>query len=530
MDNLTVLTASLLFFLPIACGIVFIVKTHQVRSFFTVLLSIIVLSLLYLFIKGAFTLRTRLVFLGEPLWLNISQTPTVLFLVTALTLWLLMFAGQRQQEELSRFDTVLLAFSLAFGYAAFFSGQFLMRYISLEIVGLIAALSALDWAEDQFPFGRFRVVFIVLRLGDLSLLISILLLRVYSGTLNIDEMIKAAVELPVDRQVWILAGALVAVAIKLAVWPFWTWLGCTESTKQRPVYWIPAILVPSLGMYLLYRFVPIIQSQAAYQTSLAALAMGILIVSLISHRPNQAQPSRFLVISNMMGAMLFFGAASGSSNALFLYSSGFLFFRLILILQDRGHVRISQRGALFLLLVVHALPVFFLLQEATLLFSLGWALSTGVIIAGLKRLRLLSPGEAGVKRQAGWEAALNGSRTEILMTKLARWVNQNLEIGLIDHNVKSFAGAIKQTAGWLYSHVEQTFDHYWEGVERLMMSISRLTLGQIEQAGVDRVDAWLRNLVHYLGEREKKASENPFRWDLLWIPFMLAVVLIILLT
>lgn len=533
MDNLTVLAASLLFFLPIAFGIVFIVKSrHQARLFFLVLLSVIILSLLSLSTTGALTIRTRLDFLGEPLWLSFSQTPIVLFLVAVLTLWLLLFVRQQQQhEEPSRFDIVLLAFSLAFGYVAFFSGQFLMRYIALEIVGLIAALSAPDWAEDPFPISRFRIVFILLRLGDLALLISILLLRASSGTLNIDEMIKASIDLPVDQQVWILAGVLVAVAIKLAVWPFSMWLRCAEGKKQRPAYWISANLVPSLGMYLLYRFVPIVKTQVVYQISLTVLAVGILLVTLMSRRAKRDQLSRFLVISNMSGAMLFLGAASGSSKTLILFSSGLIMLRLILILQGRGYLRVSQRGTLFLLLVVHAPPLVFLFREASLLFALGWVLATGVIIVALNHFGLLSADEVSVKRQADWQGVpLNGSQTEMPMNKLALWMNQNLEIGLINRCVTGLTAALRHIATWLYSHIERTLDRHWEGVERLMMGISKLTLGHVEQAGADRADALLRDLIHHVEDREKRGREKPFRWDLLWIPLMLAVVLVFLLT
>lgn len=125
---------------------------------------------------------------------------------------------------------------------------------------------------------------------------------------------------------------------------------------------------------------------------------------------------------------------------------------------------------------------------------------------------------------------MNGSQTEMPMTKLARWVNQNLEVGLINRCVTGLTAALRHTAAWLYTHLEQTLDHQWEGVERLMMAISRLTLGQIEQAGADRSDAFFRDLVDRVGEREKRSRQRPFRWDLVWIPLMLAVVLVFLLT
>lgn len=546
---MTVFLAYLLFVLPVSFGIVFlIVKKHQIRLIFQILLLVIVLSLLYLSTAGSFEVRTQWAFLGKPLWLGISQTPTILFLVTVLVLWFMLFVvKQGHEEQLSRLDAALLSFSLAFGYAAFFSGQFLMRYISLEIVGLTAAFSVLDWDEDPPSLGRFRAVFTFLRLGDLGLLVSILLLLVYSGilNLNIDAMIKAAVDFPVERQIWILGGVLVAVAIKLAVWPFRMWLRCAERRKYSTAYWVPAILMPSLGLYLLYRFVPIIQSQAIYQISLAAVALGLLIIPWISLRARRSQSSQFQVISNMMGALLFFSAASGSSSVLIFYALGFIIFRLILVLQGREYLRISKYGILFLLLILHALPVFMLFQEASLLFTGGWVLSIGVIVSALKRMSLLSTGMIERKdRQVSRQVMpLNRFQTE-------------MQIGLINQDGSGLRDVLGQIAVWLYANIEQilnyqcegmerlmmgisrfalvrieqALDHQWEGMERLMMGISRFNLVRVEQAGAERSESLLRDLVDHIGEQEKKIKENPLRWDLLWIPVMVVVVLVVLLT
>lgn len=549
MDNLTVFLAYLLFFLPVLSGIVFlIVSKQQIRSIFQVLLSVIVLSLLYLSAAGPFEVRTQWAFLSKPLWLGISQTPTIIFLVTVLVLWFLLFVvKQEKKEQLSRFDAVLLAFSLAFGYAAFFSGQFLMRYISLEIVGLTAAFSVLDWTEDQLSLERFSVVFTFLRLGDLSLLVSILILLVDTGilNLNIDEMIRTAVNLPAERQIWILVGVLVAGAMKLAVWPFRTWLRCAARRKQRAAYWVPAILMPSLGLYLLYRFVPIIQSQAVYQQSLAVVALGLLIIPLILLRAQWAQSSRFRVVNHMMGALLFFCAASGSSSALIFYTLGFIIFRLILVLQDREYIRMSQHEIFLLLLIVHALPVFFLFREASLLFTGGWVLSIGVIVFALRRMGLLSPDKVGRKDpQAGRQVVLlNRSRAERLMglknlggsglkealNQIAAWLYFNVEQTL-HRQWEGLERLMMGISRFTLDRVEQTLDHQWEGLERLMMRISKITLVRVEQAGAERSESLLRSLADHIGEQEKRIRENPFRWDLLWIPVMVVIVLVVLLT
>jgi len=39
-----------------------------------------------------------------------------------------------------------------------------------------------------------------------------------------------------------------------------------------------------------------------------------------------------------------------------------------------------------------------------------------------------------------------------------------------------------------------------------------------------------RGLADHIGEQEKLIRENPFRWDLLWIPVMVVIVLVVLLT
>lgn len=523
----------LLFVFPVLSSMVFaVVGKQQIRTLFRVQLAVIVFALLFLSTAGEFTVSTPLVFMGEPLWLSFSRTPLLLFLAAVLTLGILLFAVKQQEGRLSRIEAVLLNVTLAFGFAAFFSGQFLMRYISLEMVGLIAALSTLEWTEERISLARFHEVFILLRLGDLSLLISILLLWVDSGTLNIEEMIGAAVGIPGNRQIWIIAGVIAAAAIKLAVWPFWAWLRCAESKKQRPTYWISAILVPSLGMYLLYRFVPLIKVQLGYQISLALVAFVLMILPWLLRRAKRIRVSRFLVISSMMGAMFFYAAASGSSGAMVFYALGWIIFRLLLVFQDREYIRASRYRTLFLLLIVFALPGFFLVREASFGFSLGWVFFTLLVAAGLVDLGLLSSDKSAVEdRQAGDEdGALTGAQTEISPNKLVRERDRMLGTSLINQRSSGLPGILGQTADWLYAHVEQGFDQHWIGVERVLMGVSKFTLGKVEQAGIDRADSLIRGLVYRIGEHEKHSKETHIRWALLWIPIMLVFVLIVMLS
>jgi hypothetical protein len=509
-----------------------VLKKQQISSLLRVLLSVISLCLLYLSAAGKFTVSTPVDFMGEPLWFSFSRTPSLLFLAAVLTLWVLLFAGKKDKIRLLRWDAVLLAFALSFGCAAFFSGQFLMRYISLEFVGLIAALSTIGWGEDLISLARFNIVFILLRLGDLSLLISILILWRDSGTLNIEDMIAAAVEFSPDRQIWIIAGVLAAAAIKLAVWPFWSWLRCAEEKKQHLSYWISAILVPSLGMYLLYRFVPIIKSQAVYQTSLAIGGLVLVSIPVFLHLADRARFSQYLIISSILGAMYLFGAAAGSTGVLVLYAWGMIIFRLILIFQNRGDIRIPRVGSLFLLLLVFALPGFLLFQEASTGFSAGWALSAAVIVVGLMGLDLISPDHAALQspNKNNRMASRKESRAESPANISTRRMDWKPGGTALKQKGSGLPVTFSQAAAWLYSHVEQTFDQQWRGFENLLMRFSTFTLSTIEQSGSDKANSLIRSLVDRIGNQEKRIMENPFRWALIWIPLMLAVVLIIILS
>jgi hypothetical protein len=292
------------------------------------------------------------------------------------------------------------------------------------------------------------------------------------------------------------------------------------------------ILIPSLGIYLLYRFVPIIQSQAIFQISLVIVASVLLIHLLILLRDKRAQVSRLLGVSDMMGAMIFFGVASGSSGALVIYALGFIIIRLIVVLQVHGFSRISQHRASFLLLIVLSLPGFFLYREADFLFLWGWVLSTAALAVSSKTLRFLSPVRGDlVDRQAGnADELLTGSRTENQTDNLTRRMDRTLNPGYMMQRINGLPVFINQTAAWLNLRVEQAIDQQWVSLERLLLGISRLTLTKFEQAGSEKADSLVRDLVYRIGEHEKHIKENPFWGALVWIPVMIAAVLFILLS
>ena len=99
----------------------------------------------------------------------------------------------------------------------------MVRYIALDIVGLLAAATVLQAFSDEKGMRHFNFVFLVLRFGDLLLLAAILMLYSHANTLDITAMIEGAAELPLGLKTWVFIGFLLAVMVKLGASPFDGW-------------------------------------------------------------------------------------------------------------------------------------------------------------------------------------------------------------------------------------------------------------------------------------------------------------------
>ena len=247
--NFARLLIYLIFSVPLLSGFLIIAcKKCHAKSVFLFTIGIVLAGLIGLQLMGEQGVSTSLAFMGEPITFDISTTALQLYWVTVLALGPLAWRFIKEQSTPgARYQLALINFSLSFGFIAFISGQFMIRYIALDIVGLLAALTVLRRFSDSVSFRRFVFIFQILRLGDLSLLVSILLLNHNSGTLDISRMISAAVDLPIQIRTWVLAGFVFAILIKAAVWPFGLWVRRARHPEVNLSFWIPGFLMPLLG-------------------------------------------------------------------------------------------------------------------------------------------------------------------------------------------------------------------------------------------------------------------------------------------
>jgi formate hydrogenlyase subunit 3/multisubunit Na+/H+ antiporter MnhD subunit len=215
----------------------------------------------------------------------------------------------------------LTLLSLAAAQVAFLAEHFLARYVALEIVALcvsLAPLAELHLVRDQrtgerTAGGLARMVYLILRLGDIGLLIAISILWSAGGTLDIAPALEAGKALDTAYLNWVVTGLVVAVWIKVGGWPFHIWQQAGKSLSHFTHSWVYATLMPNLGFYLLYRITPLLTQAGAVQRIVYGIgavgaALGA-IMALVTTR------------SGMRSALVYLGVSLGGL-ALVLSAAG----------------------------------------------------------------------------------------------------------------------------------------------------------------------------------------------------------------
>ena len=543
MDSMAFAALSLLFVLPLFLGVfIVVINSFSNRRLVGTVIGLSLATLPWLAWAGERTINLPLSFLGEPISLSVSKTAIALYAVLLVVLGVLVYFRGTRGVELSRYEASLLAFSLSAGLLAFFSNQFMIRYIALELVGLLAAMAVCPSVERE-RFRRFGKVFLTLRIGDIGLLASILLIQAESGTLSIPEMVEAAVVLPLPQRTWAVVGFVLAGLVKMGVIPFAGWQEEAWSVRKSPAMWIPAFLMPGLGMYLLYRVYPVLASASLFRIGLPVLAVILFFIQWMTGR----EKPRFVWVGSALNAFVLVIAALGSGSLLRDYFLGLMVFRLIVFRQDRETVKHRRR-------ILDYFPV--LLNLAVL--ALHWEVfSTLAWVTWIGLTGCLVLWELKYEKQERDEPAESmalGDSTGPL-TVLAEWLYRHLEMGLFSQGVIRLSGAFSRLVGGLHQHLEidgldrglvrlaewfgkamdwlrrnfeMGFDRVWDGLGKLLTRISGGWLSRVEISGDRKAAVWVEDVMQSVGEKEQDLQSRPMHRDLVWIPILMLVILVFL--
>lgn len=213
--------------------------------------------------------------------LSFQKAPLLLVLLHSVSLLVFLGLQYRAGSRFGAKDVGLILFSFASIQVALLSENFLLRYAALEMVGLALVAAALFLLPS--PTQRWKnasISFLNLKIGDLALLIAIFIMSSGTRSFEISANLSQAVSLPSFSLSWVTLALLIAIWVKMAVWPLDGWSDMNSSLPAVARFWFLRASLPLLGAYLLYRSLPLIQSLPALKVWLPMLCLVAWLAAL----------------------------------------------------------------------------------------------------------------------------------------------------------------------------------------------------------------------------------------------------------
>jgi len=516
-------------FLPVLAGFfsVFLSKGQQ-YLLIAFELGLLFIGTIGLGIIGERDISTSMVFMEAPITFSISNTGVLLFAGLLLALGALYWVDLKKDRPLTDYTSVLLHLSLSSGFLALMSGQFMIRYIALDLVGLFVALSILTSFKEANILKRFISVFQFLRLGDLCLLASILLINAYAGTLDISRMISAAVEMPASSRIWVLLGFSFAILIKLAIWPLGIWLRHVHETVTGVSSWMSGFLMPVLGYYLLYRILPILEADHVFQRVVLFSGLGLFILIVLVKWQTRTRYDRFLHANGLLGCLVLVSAAMPGSRYFGYYLVALIAIRLLLIINEAFEDGLKQIWLWLPPLVINAIFLWVNAGVWTSPFMIAWVAFNGIFLYWLLENARYRYGIGEQSPQFSQDPTSRVGPSGSLLQRSAQWMNQKFETNVLSYSFSAMTALFFGLAAWLREHVEGGFESAWAGVNRGIMRASEVTLAAVEVKPAEKTGDFVDGALDKLAAYESNVLKKTLRWDLALIPLFLIVIFVLL--
>jgi len=111
------------------------------------------------------------------------------------------------------------------------------------------------------------------------------------------------------------------------------------------------------------------------------------------------------------------------------------------------------------------------------------------------------------------------------LVKFSQWISTNIERGLSRAWLGLIHGVIK-ISELTMKKIEAKLEGALENISKMLVQLSKTTLIQIEDGGSKKTTSLINKTIRKLGNYEIQIQNKSFRWDLLWVPFVLVVIII----
>jgi hypothetical protein len=111
--------------------------------------------------------------------------------------------------------------------------------------------------------------------------------------------------------VWIVLGLLVAVWVKTGTWPLGGWLRAAPELASSARAWLFMIVMPTLGLYLLYRVVPLFAPFASLRWLMVGSGSLVVLLALVQIAGAPRPDALPTALSTVLGGLGIVAAALG---------------------------------------------------------------------------------------------------------------------------------------------------------------------------------------------------------------------------
>jgi NADH-quinone oxidoreductase subunit L len=232
--------------------------------------------------------------------------------------------------------------------------NFLLLYITWELVGLCSYLLIGFWYERRSAAEAAKKAFITTRIGDVGFLIGILILFKITGTFSISKILEAA------SQGDIAAGTLTAVSLliflgaigKSAQFPLHVWLPDAMEGPTPVSALIHAATMVAAGVYVVARTFPLFQAApgALEVVAIIGLFTALLAATMALVMTDLKRVLAYSTISQLGFMMLALGSLGYAAGMFHLMTNAFFKALLFLgagsVLHSTGKMNIWEMGGL----------------------------------------------------------------------------------------------------------------------------------------------------------------------------------------
>jgi NADH-quinone oxidoreductase subunit L len=299
--------------------------SEKARNLFVVLVSLVTAVLAFSLVPDVLGASAPL---GSPVaWISSSITAgvfvdalsvlfTVLVAFFGLIIAIYSLGYMKEEEGLTRYYFFLLLF-IGSMIGLVIAGNFLQMFIFWEMVGLCSYALISFWYKRPESVRAGAKVFLMTRIGDVSLLAAIGLLYSQLGTFSFTETIARIGTIPVPILTAIAFLALGGAIAKSAQLPLHTWLYSAMEAPTSVSALLHAATMVKAGVYLIARLIlilgPLVVSLTLWLPTVAWIGVltALLGATMAIYTPDIKGVLAYSTISQL-GFMM---AALGSVNA-----------------------------------------------------------------------------------------------------------------------------------------------------------------------------------------------------------------------